>query len=66
MRRHHVARALAVTAAIALAGCAELIPKFELRDDYMFKRYVQPSRISEPPRHDEQGNPILPAPGPAR
>jgi hypothetical protein len=45
---------------LILGACAEIIPKFELRDDYMFKRFLQPDRVVGEVRRDEQGNPILP------
>lgn len=47
-------------APLLLGACAEIIPKFELRDDYMFKRFLQPNRVVGEVRRDEQGNPILP------
>ncbi len=45
---------------LVAGGCAELIPKIELRDDYLFKRFLQPERVVSEVRRDEQGNPILP------
>jgi hypothetical protein len=44
---------------LAVGGCAEIIPRFELRDDYMFKRFLQPDRVVGEIRRDEFGNPIL-------
>ena len=32
--------------AVALGGCNEIIPKFELRDDYMGKRFLQPGKVT--------------------
>lgn len=53
--------ALALLAAVPLlAGCNELIPKFELRDDYMGKRWLQPGRVPGEIERDANGNPILP------
>lgn len=43
-----------------LSGCSEIIPRFELRDDYMGKRFLQPSRVVGEVERDELGNPILP------
>lgn len=47
---------------LAVGGCAEIIPRFELRDDYMFKRFLQPDRVVGEIRRDEFGNPILKQP----
>lgn len=52
--------AIVLGAPLLLGACAEIIPKFELRDDYMFKRFLQPDRVVGEVRRDEQGNPILP------
>jgi hypothetical protein len=46
--------------ALLLSGCAEFIPKIELRDDYMGKRLLQPSRIPGEIERDAYGNPVLP------
>ena len=43
-----------------LSGCSEIIPRFELRDDYMGKRFLQPNRVVGEVERDELGNPILP------
>ena len=48
------------SAALLLGGCAEIIPKFELRDDYMGKRFLQPSRLPGEIERDAYGNPVLP------
>lgn len=55
--------ALAASLLLFAGGCAEIIPRFELRDDYMFKRFFQPNRVVSEVRHDENGNPILEPPG---
>lgn len=49
-----------VSLALVLGGCAEIIPKFELRDDYMGKRLLQPSRVPGEIERDAYGNPVLP------
>ncbi|NQV81298.1 MAG: hypothetical protein HQ495_12150 [Alphaproteobacteria bacterium] len=58
-------RLIALTTCLLLStgGCSEIIPRFELRDDYMFKRFFQPNRVVSEIRHDENGNPILEPPG---
>lgn len=48
--------------AVALGGCNEIIPKFELRDDYMGKRFLQPGKVTGEVERDAVGNPILPKP----
>lgn len=65
MKRLHRAKGrwvivMVLGAPLLLGACAEIIPKFELRDDYMFKRFLQPNRVVGEIRRDEQGNPILP------
>lgn len=45
---------------LLLAGCNEIIPRFELRDDYMGKRFIQPSRVPGEVERDAYGNPVLP------
>lgn len=45
---------------VLLGGCNEIIPKFELRDDYMGKRFLQPGKISGEVERDSLGNAILP------
>lgn len=52
--------ALVVGIPLVTGACAEIIPKIELRDDYMFKRFLQPSRVVSEVKRDELGNPILP------
>jgi hypothetical protein len=52
--------ALVVGIPLVTGACAEIIPKIELRDNYMFKRFLQPSRAVSEVKRDEQGNPILP------
>jgi len=52
--------ALVVGIPLLTSACAEIIPKFELRDDYMFKRFLQPSRVVGEIKRGELGNPILP------
>ena len=44
---------------LVTSSCAEITPKLELRDDYMFKRFLQPNRFVVEIRHDELGNPVL-------
>lgn len=54
-------RTLALIALIGfVTGCAEIVPRFELRDDYMFKRFIQPDRVVSEVERDELGNPVLP------
>jgi hypothetical protein len=45
---------------LVTSSCAEITPKLELRDDYMFKRFLQPNRVVAEIRRDELGNAILP------
>lgn len=52
--------ALVIVMPLVAGACAEIIPKFELRDDYIFKRFLQPSRVVGEVKRDELGNPILP------
>ena len=52
--------ALAVGLPLITGACAEIIPKIELRDDYVFKRFLQPTRVVSEVKRDELGNPILP------
>jgi hypothetical protein len=53
--------ALGLLAALPLlAGCSEIVPRFELRDDYMGKRFLQPGRVPGEIERDAYGNPILP------
>jgi hypothetical protein len=62
--RAYVRRLLMAFGLILVAGgCSEIIPRFELRDDYMFKRFFQPDRVVGEIRRDEFGNPILEPPG---
>lgn len=49
-----------LVAALALGGCNEIIPKFELRDDYMGKRFIQPGKVTGEVERDAYGNPVLP------
>jgi hypothetical protein len=51
---------LVVGIPLVTSSCAEIIPKFELRDDYMFKRFLQPNLVVGQIRRDELGNPVLP------
>ena len=44
---------------LLLGGCAELIPDFGVRDDYLGKSIVQPDRVPRFVAHDELGNPII-------
>ena len=45
---------------LVTSSCAEITPKLELRDDYMFKRFLQPNRVVAEIRRDELGNAVLP------
>jgi len=49
-----------VAFALMLGACSEIVPQFELRDDYMFKRFIQPNRVVGDVERDELGNPIVP------
>jgi hypothetical protein len=51
---------LVVGIPLVTSSCAEIIPKFELRDDYMFKRFLQPDRVIGEIKRDDFGNPVLP------
>lgn len=59
-RRHPLQFIAFPIVAAALVGCAEITPRFELRDDYMFKRFLQPDRVVSEVERDELGNPIIP------
>jgi hypothetical protein len=52
--------ALVVGIPLVTSSCAEIIPRFELRDNYMFKRFLQPNRVVGEIMRDELGNPVLP------
>ena len=46
--------------ALLLGGCSEIIPKIELRDDYMGKRLLQPGKVTGEIERDAYGNAVLP------
>ncbi|MDC0655211.1 hypothetical protein OAP48_00735 [bacterium] len=58
--RHAGIVLLVIMAPLVTGACAEIIPKLELRDDYMFKRFLQPSRAVSEVKRDEFGDPVLP------
>ncbi len=56
MKRPTIAVLLCLGAGLGgLAACSESI----LRDDYMGKSWLQPDKVYQPVKHDDQGNPIL-------
>lgn len=54
-----VRAALAAASIVFLGGCAELVPDFGLRDDYLGKSFFQPGRVPTAVAHDEQGSAIF-------
>ena len=49
-----------VTLMMALVGLTACGAEMKLRDDYMGKRFVQPSQVSRTVDRDERGEPLVP------
>lgn len=57
--RGKAARIAALVMFVTLTACSQIIPEVRLRDDYSGKSILQPDKVAEPVRRDQEGEPVL-------
>ena len=57
--RGRAARIAVLIMFVTLTACSQIIPEIRLRDDYTGKSILQPGKVAEPVRRDQEGEPVL-------